>query len=200
MSHETLAGDTQHEIEVKRSRFLALAHPVESIEQALAWIDQIRVIDATHNCWALRVGETYRSSDDGEPGGSAGRPILAAIDGSGLDGVAVVVVRWYGGTKLGVGGLIRAYGGAAAECLRQAPRRQVLEMQRARINAPFEHSGAVYNFCSQHQLSREAETHTPHGLSLTVSLVKSELSILQDGLRDATRGQANLQPLDEPER
>ena len=199
MSHETLAGDVQHEIEVKRSRFLALAHPVESVDEALAWIDQTRIPDATHNCWALRVGETYRSNDDGEPGGSAGRPILAAIDGSGLDSVAVLVVRWYGGTKLGVGGLIRAYGGAAAECLRQAPRRQVLEMLRARIDTPFEYSGAVYNFCSQHQLSREAETHTSHGLSLTVSLVKSDLSALQDGLRDVTRGRADLTPLDEPE-
>ena len=76
---------------------------------------------ATHNCWAYRIGSEYRFSDDGEPAGTAGRPILAAIDGQGCDQVVVVVTRWYGGIKLGAGGLVRAYGGCAAECLRAAP-------------------------------------------------------------------------------
>jgi len=64
--------------------------------------------DATHNCWAWRYGTHSRSSDDGEPAGTAGRPILAAIDGQGLDRLLVVVTRWYGGIKLGAGGLVRA--------------------------------------------------------------------------------------------
>src|SRR3546814_18000784 len=78
------------------------------------------VPDATHNCWAWRIGDDYRSNDDGEPAGTAGRPILAAIDGQGMDRVVVVVTRWFGGIKLGAGGLVRAYGGTAAECLRRA--------------------------------------------------------------------------------
>lgn len=192
MSRVTLSQDAYHEIEIKRSRFLALAHPVASLDEGVSWIESTRVVDATHNCWAVRVGEAYRSSDDGEPGGSAGRPILAAIDGSGMDGVAVVVVRWYGGTKLGVGGLIRAYGGAAAECLRLAERRVVRELVRAELSAPFELSGALYHFCNQHHLSREGEAHGAEGLTLRVVLEKQQLDELQTALNEVTRGRGQL--------
>ena len=72
--------------------------------------------EATHNCWAYKIGQEYRFNDDGEPGGTAGRPILQAIEGQGMDRVAVLVVRWFGGVKLGAGGLVRAYGGCAANC------------------------------------------------------------------------------------
>ena len=85
---------------------------------------------ATHNCWAYRIGQQYRFSDDGEPGGTAGRPILQAIEGQGFDQVVVVVTRWYGGIKLGAGGLARAYGGCAAECLRLADRVPIVESRR----------------------------------------------------------------------
>ncbi len=73
----------------------------------MAFLQQVAVTDATHNCWAYRHGQDYRSSDDGEPAGTAGRPILAAIDGQGFDRVMVVVTRWFG-IKLGAGGLVRA--------------------------------------------------------------------------------------------
>ena len=111
---DTLAGRASHLLEVKHSRFLAQAAPVATPDDALAFLREIAVPDATHNCWAYRIGGEYRSSDDGEPAGTAGRPILAAIDGQGFDRVMVVVTRWYGGIKLGAGGLVRAYGGAAA--------------------------------------------------------------------------------------
>ena len=104
----TLAGPATFELEAKRSRFLARAAPVESPEAALAFLHEVADPQATHNCWAYRIGADYRSSDDGEPGGSAGRPILAAIEGQGVDQVMVVVTRWYGGIKLGAGGLVRA--------------------------------------------------------------------------------------------
>ena len=101
MSTTTLAGPAEFLLEVKKSRHLARAVPVESPQAALDWIAAVSVPDATHNCWAYRVGQDYRFSDDGEPSGTAGRPILSAIDGQGLDGVAVVVTRWYGGVHLG---------------------------------------------------------------------------------------------------
>jgi len=109
---DTLAAPASHAIEVKHSRFLAQAAPVQTSAQALAFLEEIARTPATHHCWAWRIGGDYRSSDDGEPAGTAGRPILAAIDGQGFDRVMVVVTRWYGGVKLGAGGLVRAYGGA----------------------------------------------------------------------------------------
>lgn len=106
--------------EIKKSRFLALARPVQQPDAALAIIKSLHHADARHHCWAWRMGEDYRFSDDGEPGGTAGRPILQAIDGRQADQLVVVVIRWFGGIKLGTGGLVRAYGGTAAECLREA--------------------------------------------------------------------------------
>src|SRR6185437_8147880 len=106
-------------------------------EQALACLREVADPAATHNCWAWRIGDGYRFNDDGEPGGTAGRPILQAIDGQQMDGVAVVVTRWYGGTKLGAGGLVRAYGGTAAECLRQAGRIALVAMARLGVHCDF---------------------------------------------------------------
>ncbi len=117
----TIAAPCSHQVEIRKSRFLARAAPVGTVMDALDFLRGI-VEGGTSSCWAYRIGQEYRFSDDNEPTGSAGKPILAAIDGHGLDRVAVVVTRWFGGTKLGIGGLMRAYGGSAAECLRQAQR------------------------------------------------------------------------------
>jgi uncharacterized YigZ family protein len=106
--------------EIKKSRFVALAAPITSEAEAQAHIAAHSTAAANHNCWAWRIGQNYRFNDDGEPSGTAGKPILQAIDGQLLDGVAVVVTRWFGGILLGSGGLMRAYGGTAALCLREA--------------------------------------------------------------------------------
>jgi putative IMPACT (imprinted ancient) family translation regulator len=98
---------------VKKSRFLAMAVPVASEDEAKAAIAAHGDPEASHNCWAWRLGAAYRFSDDGEPSGTAGKPILAAIDGQSVDKVIVIVVRWFGGVLLGSGGLVRAYGGTA---------------------------------------------------------------------------------------
>ncbi|KFA18047.1 hypothetical protein KWU_0120105, partial [Xanthomonas vasicola pv. musacearum NCPPB 4394] len=111
---DTLAADAHHSLDIKHSRFLAHAAALDTPAHALEIVQRVSVPDATHNCWAYRFGQDYRSSDDGEPSGTAGRPILAAIDGQGFDRIVVVVTRWYGGIKLGAGGLVRAYGGTAA--------------------------------------------------------------------------------------
>jgi len=122
----TLTGEASCEEEVRKSRFLALAAPVSSVEAALAFIERVSVPTATHNCWAWKLGNQYRFNDDDEPGGTAGRPILAAIEGQDCDQVVVVVIRWYGGIKLGTGGLVRAYGGCAARCLQQADKQPLV--------------------------------------------------------------------------
>src|SRR5690606_2732749 len=105
---------------------------------ALGFIEAHHAADASHHCWAYRIGNEYRYSDDGEPGGTAGRPILQAIDGQGYDRVVVLVVRWFGGIKLGTGGLIRAYGGCAANCLRAGTR--IEWVPRARVRCRCTHA------------------------------------------------------------
>ena len=143
MPLDTLAAPATHALEIKHSRFVAHAAPIENEDGAMRVLRDVHVPDATHNCWAWRVGDQYRSSDDGEPAGTAGRPILAAIDGQGFDRIAVVVVRWYGGIKLGAGGLVRAYGGCAAECLRTAARQPLVDLARVVLRAPFDALGTL---------------------------------------------------------
>ncbi len=188
----TLAGPAQLALEVKKSRFVAIAEPVEAPEQALAFVARAGDPAATHNCWAYRIGAQYRFNDDGEPGGTAGRPILAAIDGQGLDGVAVLVVRWYGGIKLGAGGLVRAYGGAAAECLRTAARREVVPRREAWLRCGFAHAGSVHALIAQHGAHKLEEAFDADGLRLHLRLPLDAVGALADALRDATRGQARL--------
>src|SRR5690606_12577917 len=102
-----------------------------------AFVAQVSDPAANHNCWAYRLGNEYRFNDDGEPGGTAGKPILQAIEGQGCDRVVVVVTRWFGAVKLGPGGLRRASGGCAAQCLRGAPRTEIVAFRHARISCTF---------------------------------------------------------------
>ncbi|CAI5514311.1 unnamed protein product, partial [Closterium sp. Naga37s-1] len=108
-------------------------------------LDEVKDPSASHNCWAYKISPAYRFNDDGEPGGTAGRPILAAIEGAGVDGVMVMVTRYYGGVKLGTGGLVRAYGGAAAGALREATLVPVLRKVALNIVAPVHHVGLLYS-------------------------------------------------------
>ena len=192
MAGQTLAAPAQFALEAKKSRFLARAVPVESPEAALAWLAGAADPQATHNCWAYRIGAAYRFNDDGEPGGSAGRPILAAIDGQGLDQVVVLVVRWYGGTNLGVGGLVRAYGGAAAECLRTAARRPLVDWCEAELACEFALAGAVHGLLEAYAASKRAESFDEHGLRLSLRLPASSFEALAARLRDLSRGAARL--------
>ncbi|MBI5533501.1 MAG: YigZ family protein [Deltaproteobacteria bacterium] len=188
----TLAAPFEHEEEIKRSRFLARASSVDSAEEALAFLERIKDPEATHNCWAYRIGDAYRFSDDGEPGGTAGRPILAAIDGQHVDHVVVVVTRWFGGTKLGAGGLVRAYGGVASECLRRAPRKEVLPCVRLHVEVAFEDIGAVYPVIERMSARKIAEQYGDTGLALDLELDARCEVLLRDALRDATRGRVKF--------
>jgi uncharacterized YigZ family protein len=189
---DTLAAAATHSLEVKHSRFLAQAAPVTTTDAALAFLAQVADPDATHNCWAYRIGADYRSSDDGEPAGTAGRPILAAIDGQGFDQVMVVVTRWYGGIKLGAGGLVRAYGGAAAECLRTAPRQPLIAMAALELLAGFDDIGAVHAALALHGAEKLAETFLADGVRLQLSLPAVRLDALKARLRDATRDRVRI--------
>ena len=124
-SYKSVAGLSEGLFKDNGSRFIALAYPVESEEQVKEIVAGLRkeYHDARHHCYAYRIGlkgEVWRASDDGEPSGSAGRPILGQIDSLGLSDVLVVVVRYFGGIKLGIPGLIRAYKTSTADALANA--------------------------------------------------------------------------------
>lgn len=184
---DTLAARAAHTLEVKHSRFIVYAAPVASPEAALAFLAEVADPAATHNCWAYRIGGQYRFSDDGEPAGTAGRPILAAIDGQGYDQVMAVVTRWYGGIKLGAGGLVRAYGGAAAECLRLAPRQPLIAYADVAIAYPFDVTGAVHAAVGQFGAEKLSEEFLAEGASLRLRLPADRVDALKIQLRDATR-------------
>lgn len=124
-SYHTLAGPAEAIYKEKSSKFLAYAYPVESEEEIRTLLDALRkkYYDATHHCYAWRLGphgETFRTNDDGEPSGTAGKPILGQLLSNELVNCLIVVVRYFGGTKLGVSGLIGAYKESAAEAIRAA--------------------------------------------------------------------------------
>lgn len=125
-SYITVLGESVGEYSEKRSRFIATARRTETEEQAAAFLTEMRskYWDAKHNCYAYSIsaGALKRFSDDGEPHGTAGKPILDIIDGSGLTDVTVVVTRYFGGVLLGTGGLVRAYSAAARQALAAAER------------------------------------------------------------------------------
>ena len=183
----TLARPATSVLEVKHSRFIAHAGPVDSPEAATAFLRDVADSAATHNCWAYRIGAQYRWSDDGEPAGTAGRPILAAIDGAGLDGVAVVVIRWYGGIKLGAGGLVRAYGGCAAQCLRAGETIRRVATIDLDVAFPFADTGAVHAAIAAAGAERVAEAFDGDGASLRLRLPRDRADALKAQLRDATR-------------
>ncbi len=189
---ETLSGPAEYEAVIKKSRFVCRAGPADSPEEAMAFLEAVRDPQATHNCWAYRIGDAYRFSDDGEPGGTAGRPILAAIEAQGLDRVVVVVTRYFGGIKLGTGGLARAYGGVAAQCLRGAPRRPLVRFRRVRVRVPFAAIEAFYRLLPAHGGEKLAEAYGEEAV-FTVRIPEDRFAAFARALADATRGAARVE-------
>jgi uncharacterized YigZ family protein len=191
----TLAAPGQHREEVKDSVFLAYAGRADSQDEAFAFLREVlgRHTDASHLCWAYRISDGYRYSDGGEPTGTAGQPILRTIEGQGLDHVVVGVIRYFGGTKLGAGGLMRAYGGAAAEALRGAPKRKETPRIVVLLDIGFDQVGSAYRILDRLQASRLGEDYHASGVKLRAALPAGELERLETELRDATRGQFSLQ-------
>ncbi len=146
--YRTIAGSVEFRQKIERSDFLAIAFPIANEDAFFEELEQIakRHFDATHRCWAFRLFQDgrSRSSDAGEPSGTAGRPILSAIEGADLFDVAVVIVRWFGGVKLGTGGLSRAYRDTAAETLRKAEAVDRYLYDRLRVVVPFDRLSDAY--------------------------------------------------------
>lgn len=176
--------------DVKKSRFLAYAAPVADEQAAKDFLATHSDPTANHNCWAWRIGQAYRFSDDGEPSGTAGKPILAAIDGQELDRVAVVVTRWFGGILLGSGGLVRAYGGTAALCLRAAEKIEMIETVRATVAVDFSDMALIKARLLARDVTIVNESFTDKGPVLSVDLRKDEAEAILGMVVDLSRGKA----------
>lgn len=177
--------------DIKKSRFVAHATPVASEDEARSFIATVSDPSANHNCWAWRVGQAYRFSDDGEPSGTAGKPMLQAIDGQALYCVAVVVTRWFGGILLGSGGLMRAYGGTAAACLKAAAKIEIIPRIEGEIVAGFSDLAVLKaRLGALPDLIVVSEEFTATGAVLTVALPEATAAQANRLVTDLTSGRA----------
>ena len=140
----TIKQSSQFELEVKKSRFIAVLQPADSREVALVKIDEAsqQYPDARHVCWAFVCGSVgnysdYGFSDDGEPSGTAGKPILSVLQYNPVTDICAIVIRYFGGIKLGAGGLVRAYSGSASEALAQAELVEIVPRQTLLLSLPY---------------------------------------------------------------
>lgn len=187
----TVANETEFEEMIKGSRFIGFVSSVQSVEAALAKLEEVRAIyaDATHHPWAYLIGADMRFSDDGEPGGTAGRPMLETLQKRELDRVLGVVTRSYGGTKLGAGGLVRAYSGTLAKTLDAAGVAHVKPTVTRSISVPFAEMDTVHRLLDTWRgLRKEDAAYTVQGVKLTVTFFAEDETRLSEVLSEATRG------------
>ncbi len=178
---------------IKKSRFLAIALPIATEEEAKAAIAAHAEAGANHNCWAWRIGAAYRFSDDGEPSGTAGKPILAAIDGQSLTNIVVIVTRWFGGILLGSGGLVRAYGGTAAACLRSAPMVELKPSVEGLVRLDFSDLARVKaRLQAIVDLGIAEEQFTATGADLVLRVPEAEVEAVSRLISDLTSGRSEL--------
>ncbi|KPX28941.1 MULTISPECIES: IMPACT family protein [Pseudomonas syringae group] len=190
----TLLGPCEFREEIRKSRFITLAAPIDNPADAQAFIEQHSDLNATHNCWAWKLGAQYRSNDDGEPGGTAGRPILAAIEAQEFDQVVVLVIRWYGGIQLGTGGLARAYGGGANKCLQRAERLPLVQRSSFALECSFSELALVKLRLAELNGLVTHEVFTANGVQMAIAVGPEHLDVLQQQLADLSRGRILLQP------
>ncbi len=189
----TIAAETRAEMLVVNSRFIATLAPAFSVEEARALVARIKVefADATHNVPAFVIGHgasvTTHCHDDGEPTGTAGRPALAVLQGSGLGDVVVVVTRYFGGTKLGTGGLVRAYGDAVRAVLAVAPRAEKMTTQVLMLSMPYSTFERVLLLISAHQGNILDESFAADVI-VTARFPLSQTVRFQEGLRELSHG------------
>uniref|UniRef100_UPI002898280F IMPACT family protein n=1 Tax=Acinetobacter variabilis TaxID=70346 RepID=UPI002898280F len=150
----------------------------------------------THQCWAWKIGHHVRFNDDGEPSGTAGRPILATIEGNELTNVLVLVNRWYGGIKLGTGGLVRAYGGCAGQCLLLAEKIELIEKKKFEFACQF-NEWAIFQYELNQQETDYQEEYTAEGVQVQAQFQKHQIEPFALKIQDVTRGREQLKIIEE---
>lgn len=199
--YKTVYVGGEAEIVEKKSRFIATVRPVKSEEEALEFIEAMRkkYWNATHNCFAYVVGEdfqTQRCSDDGEPSGTAGKPMLDVLLGEEIHNVAVVVTRFFGGTLLGTGGLVRAYGGATKEGLLASTVITKQYGQKLVIQTDYTGLGKIQYILGQRGIALLDSTYTDK-VELEVLLPKEQRDGVVADITEGTNGQAVLDFMEE---
>ena len=195
-AYTTVCGYGTGEIVEKKSRFIAEVFPVVSEDEVSAHIEKIKkeYWDARHHCWAYVIGQnpgTERMSDDGEPAGTAGKPILEVIRGRGLTDVLVVVTRYFGGTLLGTGGLVRAYTQAALEGLSHAGILRKVPGIRLKIGTDYTGLGKIQYLLGQRGI-KTLESRYTDAVELSVLVPDEEIEVLKQEITEATSGAAKL--------
>jgi uncharacterized YigZ family protein len=198
------AQRTRTETEVQKSRFIATISPAFSVEEARAFIAEIKseFSDASHNVPAFVIGYgaslTAHCHDDGEPSGTAGRPALAVLQGSGLGDAAVVVTRFFGGTKLGTGGLVRAYGDAVKAVLEITPLAQRVQVHMVMLALPYPLFERVRLLIESHA-GGIMEQDFAADVTLTVRFRVEDLPAFQGTLSELTRGELQAKVIEAAE-
>lgn len=178
-SYYTIADTAEGTYSELRSKFLAFAIPIQTAEEALERVAQYQkeYYDARHVCWAYRLGPDgaeYRSNDNGEPSGTAGKPILGQIISQNLSDTLVIVVRYFGGVKLGTSGLIVAYRTAALEALTAATRKERLVEQQLSLNFSYDHMNLVMRMVKELQPRILTQTYNDDGtIAITIAIRQS---------------------------
>jgi uncharacterized YigZ family protein len=199
------AEEICREILVVNSRFIASLAPAFTVEDARSFIHRIRqeYPDASHNVPAYLVGGgesvIAHCSDDGEPSGTAGRPALAVLSGSGLGDVVVVITRYFGGTRLGTGGLVRAYGGAVRQVVEAVPRAERIPTHTVMVALPYRLLERVRQSVGLHHGQILDESFTGD-VTLTVLFPQEDLSAFQQSLQDLSAGSLQAELIESGER
>lgn len=194
----TIASQVTFEEEIKKSRFQALAVPVANEQDIKDFLEISKDVSTTHQCWAWKIGHNVRFNDDGEPSGTAGRPILATIEGNELSNILVLVNRWYGGVKLGTGGLVRAYGGCAGQCLLLAEKIELIEKKKVSFSCQF-NEWAIFQYELNQQQIEFQQDYTATGVEVIALLQIHQIEPLSLKIQDVTRGREQLKMLEEPQ-
>lgn len=196
-TYQTIAAPSQFHYEEKRSEFIAFIFPVTNREAALEHLDTLKMKypDARHHCWAYLIGNPQQPlgaafNDDGEPSGTAGKPILHVLTQRGAGDCCAIVVRYFGGIKLGAGGLVRAYGQAVSKALDEAQWVDVVPMQRIIVMAPYEDEPHIRHFLSLYQ-GTIIEQNYSDTVSLTIELASSLAATFSKEIVQKTAGRAH---------
>lgn len=195
----TIREEVEHEIVIEKSRFITTLHPVTTEEEAMQFIQQMKkkYWDARHNCSAFTIGprqEQQRSSDDGEPSGTAGKPMLEVLKKTGITNVVAVVTRYFGGIKLGAGGLIRAYAGSVSEAIQRAPKD--LHAVRAVLvgDVPYPFYGAIERYLQEEQLVYTSDFS--EAVRISILIPPDEIDNRQKALQNLTNGSVSWEEHD----